>query len=103
MKSSYVLRNVDPKDHNHPVKHQPESHVCSTPPASPRPSLQGCWGQAERECAAYGGAEPALPLRGCFSLENCSFGGRKAGVSMIFMEFFFFFKGGLGSKQMLEP
>lgn len=48
MKSGCVLKKIDPKDSNHPLKHQPETHVCSTPPASPRPSLQGCWGQAEQ-------------------------------------------------------
>lgn len=89
MKSGYVLRNTDPKDRNHPVKHEPETHVCSTPPASPRPSLQGCWGQAERERAAYGDAELVLLLRGCFSLESCSFVGMKAGVSLIFLDCFF--------------
>ena len=101
MKSCCVWRNVDPKDHDHLVKHQPETRVCSTPPASPRPSLQGCWGQAERECAAYRGAEPALLFRGCFSLESSSFVGMKVGVSLVFVDCFL--KGGLVSKQILEP
>lgn len=99
MKSDYVLRNVDPKDRNHLVKHPPETRVCSSAPVSPRPSLQGCWAQRSGS-AAYGGAEPASLQRGCFSLES-SFVGVKAGVSLIFTDSFL--KGGLDSKQMLEP
>lgn len=98
--SSYVLRTVDPKDRSHPVKLQPETHVCSTPPVSPRPSLQGCWGQVEWECTVCRDTEPALLLRGCFSLESSACVGTNAGGFLILMDYFF--KGSLGSKQILE-
>lgn len=101
MKSGCALRNVDPKDRDHLAMRQPEPHVCSTPPVSPRPSLPGCWGQAVW-------VRTMQRLLGCvaikrmfFFLESCSFTHTEAGVSLIFVGYFFHV--GLGSRQVLEP
>lgn len=59
-------------------------------------------GVRRSECAPCRGSWAVLPSRGCFFfLESCSFVRTDAGVSLIFVGYFFHV--GLGSRQVLEP